>query len=516
MNSIGPGRKYHKLLKVVFVGGLLLLGHNLWALAQEPVWSEPVPLSDPASWSWFPDLAVDAYGTPHVIWCRTQHVEGGELSEQVMYTSFRGDAWQRPNDIVPPSADIVRNAIAADRSGNVHMIFGGSVRRVLSLYYQRAKVSDAWSAVAWSEPHLINQGIGYMSDIAIDSKGVVHVIYDDTRQAAHSRSTIRADIFYRHSKDGGMSWSTPLSLYALPETGSARPQMEIDANDVIHVTLDEGWDRLTGSRPDNEEYHSVYLSSADGGQTWTDPHVIEYPVHSVAQLTVGSDNQGGVLLVWRSMLNDYEQIFYQWSTDGGRTWQEPDTIPIVFARPWVNPFNMYDVATDSNGHIHLVAVGREIPDSDAQLGVYHLTWDGEGWSAPTRIFAQDDLYPEFPKIVIHEGNQLHAAWFTREGSVWEQDVNRVIWYSRIQIPAPHLPLTPWPTETPEPTKTSIPTPAPVPTTTPYDFDRDTSGLPDGLRTEDDELLQLAIALSPVALLIGVLIMIRIVKFYRFN
>ncbi|RLC72224.1 MAG: hypothetical protein DRJ03_17420 [Chloroflexi bacterium] len=483
------------------------------ALAQDGGWTTPVLISTPSEISWFPDLTVDVYGTPHVIWCRTEPVEYGGLSEQVMYTSFQGDRWKEPNDIVPPSAEIVRNAIAADRSGNVHMIFGGSVRGILTLYYQRAAVSDAWSAAAWSEPHLINQGIAYMGDIALDSKGVVHVIYDDTRQNPQVYPPIRADIFYRRSENGGRIWSTPINLYSQPLTGSARPYMKIDANDVIHVTLDEGWDRLSGARPDNEEYHGAYVSSMDGGQTWTEPYLIEHPDRNVAQLTAGSDNESGVLLVWRSMSEDYERIFYQWSDDGGRTWQEPDVIPWIFARPFAT-FDMYDLTTDSAGHIHLLAVGRSTPEPKALLGVYHLIWDGERWSAPTRIFAQEGLYPEYPKIVIHEGNQLHAAWFTREGSVWEQDVNRVIWYSRSQVAAPHRPVTPMPTEMPESTKTVAPTPAPVPTPTLYQFNRDESGLPSGLHTESDELFRLVIALFPVILLIGVLIAVRMNWFHR--
>jgi len=509
MSNTGRSARHSwRVVWTLMLGGVLLLGGRLAALAQDSGWSEPVALSDSTLWSWFPDLAVDVYGTPHVVWCWTEpvEVEGGEeggLQEQVMYTSRREGVWERPNDIVPRSADIIRNAIATDQAGNIHLVFGGSVYDVFRLYYQRAPVDKAWSAAAWSKPRLLNQGRGYMGDIVVDSKGWLHVIYDDTRDTSSKRRVL-ADIYYRRSTDGGETWSLSRILYEAPLTGSTKPQMKIDSNDVIYVTWEEGWDRLTGAVEDDR--YAVYLASLDGGETWTEPRLIEYPDAAVVQLAAGSDGKGGVMLVWRSMKQDL--IFYQWSNDGGQTWQEPDVIPQIFARPWTNPHDIYDMATDSDGRIHLVVVGRSSLDQNALQKVVHLVWDGRRWSAPATIFAQQGLYPQYSKIVVYEGNQLYATWFTWEGSVWEQDVSRVVWYSQRQISAPRTPVTPWPTATPV-VEQATPTPNPTPTPTPYpQFNREESGLPDGLYTENDEVFQVMIALSPVALVIGVLAVMR--------
>jgi hypothetical protein len=482
------------------LGGLLLLSADLLAQAQESSWSEPIPISPQGSWSWFPDLAIDVYGNPHLVWCWTKPLERNDLEEQVLYSSRQGDTWQEPNDIVPPSADIERNAIATDQSGNIHLLFGGSAYETFTIRYKRAPADKAWSAAAWTEPHLINQGLGYMGDIAVDSQGVIHIIYDDTRYNLLPDQQVLADLYYRHSTDGGQTWSVPHLLYEAPLIGTARPYMEIDSHDVIHVTWDEGWDRLTDTNAD--EHYSLYTSSSDGGQTWAKPKLITYPDTEVVQLAVGSDGQGGVMLVWRSM--KLNQIFYQWSADGGQTWQEPNALPDILARPWSNPFDMYDMATDSNGHIHLLIVGRQSLEEEAEQGVYHLLWDGEQWSAPALVFARPNLYPQYPKIVVHEGDQLHAAWFTWEGSVWEQDVVRTIWYSQRQIAAPHLPLTPWPTTTPEPDPASRPTATKPPTPTPQQFNLEGSGMPQGLYTDNDEWVQLAITLVPLILTVGAL------------
>ena len=498
----------NKLGKYIFYTGLLasiitlVLAFNSQrpTLAQEEDWSQAIPLSEPPGFSWFPDLTVDESGSIHVVWCWTIPEDTGGLREQVHYSRWDGQDWSQPNDIVPPSADIVRNAVAADLGGNIHLLFGGSVYdRNFGLYYQKAPKEQAWSAGAWSSPHLINQGISYMGDLAVDSQGAIHVIYDDIIHSNNDLPT-RADIFYRRSTNGGQTWTRPVDLSQSPSTGSARPSLEIDANDTLHITWDEGWDRLSGTTV--LTYHSGYLSSFDGGNTWTPPTIVDHPDESVVQLAAGSNAQGGVMLVWRS--NVHDNLFYQWSTDSGLSWTPAYTIPHLISRPWSNPFDMYDMTTDSGGNIHLLVVGRVSPEDDATLGVYHLSWDGNHWSAPARVFASAELYPEYPKIFISEGNQLHAAWFTRE-HLWDQTAQRTIWYSKAQASTPHQVVTPLPTPTAQQTPTAIqglaPTATPHPTLAFHNTD-----LPGGLYTDHDDWMRLIITLSPLVLVLASIIL----------
>ncbi len=489
----------------------LLLTSAPAGFAQTGTWSEPVNISHTSNGSWFPDLAVDSLGNVHVVWCETTAVTRGHL-EQVYYSMYNGQTWSEPSDIVPPSEDIIRNAIAADRDGNLHMLFGGSAVNVLSMSYQKAPAVKARAASSWSAPHRLNQGNGYMGDIAVDSKGTIHVIYDDIVCAGGMElQSCYSDIFYRRSPDGGQTWSYPLNLFRSPATGSSHPQMEIDGHDTIHVAWDEGWDRLTG---DGNPLYSGYTFSTDGGETWEPAIYLTYP-QSPTQITVGGDDRGGVMLVWRA--TSRPEFFYQWSADGGRSWLPPQVIPGILARPGQQGlhFDMYDMAADSAGRIHLVVVGREDLVEEAPLGVYHLTWEGKSWSEAEKIYSGARLYPEYTKIVIGRDNRLHTVWFTREDS-WEDGI-REVWYSGNQPdglpPASTTSASsPPPASTPAPTLTQTPTPTPRlrPTATPYPtLLSGTTGLPAGLYTESDELLELAIALGPALLLTGGVIIIRL-------
>jgi len=458
--------------------------------AQTESWTKPVNISNTPNGSWFPDLAVDSLGNVHVVWCETTSLEGGGMKEQVYYSMWDGRTWSTPNDIVPPSADIIRNAIATDAFDNLNLLFGGSVYRNLSIYHTQASPESGWLATSWSEPRLVSiNGNSYMADIAVDSKGVIHVIFDDRGEPLSEARPGYADIFYRRSSDGGKTWSYPVNLSRSP-TGSSRAQMEIDSNDNIHVVWDEGWDRLSGQ---GAPVFSTYTSSSDGGESWSSLTSFSYPEGTNAQLAVGIDGQGGVVVVWRA--TSRPEIFYAWSSDNGASWSPPMVIPGIFARPWTVPFDMYDMATDSGGHIHLVVAGRLSLEED-RLGVYHLEWDGATWSPPTAIFGGAG-FPEYPKVVISEGNKLHVAWFVRD-NLWEVG-NYEIWYSSSQSASPAQTPVPPPTSTPTstatPLATATPTATPYPTLAPVG-----TALPDGLYTESDDLIRLLVGLVPVLIL----------------
>jgi len=494
--------KHVRIISLILLGVLTLASWKAssGASAQIGVWTEPVNISQTSTTSWFPDLAVDSQGNVHAVWCQTTFdPENGEAREHVFYSMWDGQTWSTPNDIVPPSADIIRNAIAADQSGNLHMLFGGSAVSVLSTSYQKAPAGKARSASSWSTSHRLSQGVSYMGDIAVDSKGVIHVIFDDTQCAGVTKAeACYTDIFYRRSTDGGQTWSYPINLFRSLATGSSRAQLEIDSNDTLYVTWDEGWDRISGK---GVPIYGGFTFSTDRGETWAPVASVSYPESTNLQLTVGSDGSGGVMLVWRATSRD--EIFYQWSSDGGNSWAPPAVMPGVFARRWSGPFDMYDMATDSGGHIHLMVVGRLSPEED-RPGVYHLEWDGTSWSPPTAIYWGAG-FPEYPKIVISEGNQLHIAWFVRE-TLWEGGNNEV-WYSSSQSASPAQTPVPLPTSTPPPTATPLATA--TPTATPYPtLAPSGTALPDGIYTESDELLRLLIGLAPVLILAMAIFAIR--------
>lgn len=506
-----PGR----VLAIALAIALFYAGHPLVSSAQQPEtgvkWDAPMQVPSPEDTSsWFPDLAVDSQGHVHLVWNETNHISMNYASaekkvppeelEKVFASVWDGQKWLPFNDIVPSQRDIIRQAIAIDSQDRVHFVYGW-----FQAYYQQAPASEALSAAGWSSPKLVNsRQATYMKDIAT-YEDRIHFIYDD-RGAEDGECPNCADIFYRHSTDNGLTWSSPAVL-APTGAGSSRAQLEVDRAGTLYVTWDEGWDRLSGN---GVPQHSIYIHSQDGGNTWASPVIVSYPTQGNSHLTVGADGQGGVMLVWRNESADH--YYFMWSTDYGATWSPPKNIPGIFAETY-NRFNLYDMATDSAGHIHLLITGYMTIEQEV-THLYHFEWDGKSWSAPLPLY-EGNWHAQNPHLVVDRGNQLHAAWYIRE-DIFEDQTPHQVWYVHGQSSAlAEAPVKVEPTATPLPTATPAPTLAPTPVPT-LDPGITQAALPTGvsasLYTETDELLVLLQSLLPAALI--VIIVITVARFWR--
>jgi hypothetical protein len=486
-------------------------------------WSATHRLSQ--SINYRPEIAVDSQGVIHVVWYEWVPVEFS--AEEI----FREQ----------------RSAYLSD------------------VFYRRS----ADGGVTWSAPLNLsrtpNVGSGRV-EIAIDGQDGIHVVWEEGWDR-NARSDVAGDNpvcgMYAHSLDGGFNWSIPevfdmpavegLSLpdaYAHFETGLGQLLSRIDryhprysealvyyrwlVENISRAQMEEeraqGTDdarvfaaerALADLETEREtiinrlnELASLVLDTSfdalcDVDEITTGQEVIEaLPQADNAQMTIGIGRDDDVLVVWRS--RGLRRLYYTWSEDRGVTWRAAEEVPDIYARPWIEPFDAYDMATDSLGNIHFVLVGTpQVPVSEIQdvpLGVYHLTWDGESWSQPESVV--DYLIPtlpEYPKIEIGWGNHLHVVWGVRPEGVWDEA--QQIWYSEKEIEAPR--------EEPEPTLTPTATPLPpsptslAPTMTPFPtLGPESSGAPPGLYTESDDLARLALALSPVVLIMVVALAIK--------
>ncbi|HHS97276.1 MAG TPA: exo-alpha-sialidase [Chloroflexi bacterium] len=482
--------------------------------AQGNGWSDPVWLSTNTPSSWFPDVAADSQGRVHVVWDSAYPPKGPDDSGvgTTMYAVRRDGEWSEPNDIAThlPSG-VSRPALAVDGMDRLHMVLrGGGVR------YTQAPAADAWSAQAWWPSHRVS-GLNttYTPDLVVDGKGMVHVVWEEWVPVELSpeeiflqrRSPYLADVFYRRSPDGGRHWDPPVNLSNTPNVGSGRVHIALDGGGGIHVGWDEGWDRTS---LEGEPEAVAYVHSLDGGTTWSEPLIFTETTDTYAQMTVETNGTDGVLLVWRTLTSN--RLLYAWSADRGVTFSDPRPIPGIFARPWISPFDAYDMATDGSGNIHLVAVGASaVPTPTTPLALYHLAWNGERWSYPEIVaWYPGPENPEWPRIAVEGGRRLHVVWFTRPEGVSSEGVQ--VWYSERDL---GLEITPAPTWTPTATPPSPPSPTPPPglhAITPTPMPETFAPSPvESLYTEMDDLQRLGIALLPV---VGLLVAVGVVLLRR--
>jgi hypothetical protein len=127
---------------------------------------------------------------------------------------------------------------------------------------------------------------------------------------------------------------------------------------------------------DNRPRKEVFLSvSRDGGQTWTDPTLIDRPDPQRGLATpfnpMAAARGAGVMLSWQVGEPGAScRQYFQWSPDGGVTFSEP--LPLLtqfFSCPQENKF-----FTSGDGNLVLMSTILDNVNLSA--------WDGERWSQP--------------------------------------------------------------------------------------------------------------------------------------
>ena len=467
--------------------------------AQDQGWSRPVPISPQGQFGWFPDVAVDVTGQIHVVWA-----SGNTRYDTVMYTTSRdGQAWSAINDIAAfpqvAGSEASRPGIYIDRHDLIHMTF-----RSTTVYYSRAPTASAFSAGAWGRPQPVSGAqVAYFSRVARDGQGILHLIFSEN--VSSTSCPICYHIFYRRSEDDGLNWTPPVDISRLA-TGSAKMQLVVDGQDNLHVVWEAGRGGSYGQLEDPTRV--MYIASYDRGITWTSPGEMNTPDVRAKAVAIGLGREDQLVVAWLSLPED--RVYYQTSTSQGHSWSAPQPIPGVWGGWSLYPARLddYAMATDSAGDVHLICVCRTA-ENQSSLSVLHLRWDGAGWSVPEAIMTLEGDVPEWPRISVGRGNELHVVWYVRDQKhIWGESPDGSapefqIWYARGVTSAPMVEATamPLPTSTSEPQVAAQTTPtAPVePTSVP-----DLTSISAPSYSESDGVILLLQSLIPAALLIGII------------
>lgn len=461
-------------------------------------WSAPQRLSPEGSSAWFPDVLADATGLVHVVWSSGISLGPGRVYDAVMYTTTRdGQTWQPQQDVaaIPTKGAVTRAVLAIDPSGMLHMAY-----RSYSIYYGHAPAANV-SATTLSAPFILSTPeAGYFSRLIIDRQGHVHALYTENIYNPNCNGCFHA--FHRVSEDGGKTWSEPQDITPL-SNGVAKPQVVLDADGNFHITFEIGRGGDLGQVPDPSTVG--YIASYNGGASWTQPLVLAAPDDRARNIAIGQTGAGTLIVAWLSP--DYDQVHFRTSADAGRSWSDIQTVPGVWGAwsIYQGRTDVYMMTTDSAGVVHLLLVGRTARDQKT-LSVLHLLWNGEAWSEPEAVTTITDDAPEWPRLAIGAGNQLHLVWFVRnKAAIFDSDnAQYQVWYARgeAQAPAATL-LAEWPTPTPTaPSLTATPKQAATVTPTRAIAPLESSD-PVDIYSETNYLIIAAEALVPVLGLLGV-------------
>lgn len=239
-----------------------------------------IPQTPQTAKAFSPVVVIDGAGTAHALY-------SVETTYQLRYAQRpKGMAWTSWVNL--PGASGENPSMVVDKQRNLHVAYGGA-----SLVYgTRSASTGAWQ---WSAPIETAAGIARWSSIALDSKGLPHIIY--------SRA---APQVMRHA------WLTAGGTW-MAETADTDIGLGCDLvmdGDTLHVsslsTINNAW-----------------YSTKVPGENWSSER-IAYGRSTAARVEVGTsiamDRAGTLHFVYSDLYSGDDDLLYRYKTSTGTSW----------------------------------------------------------------------------------------------------------------------------------------------------------------------------------------------------
>jgi hypothetical protein len=292
-------------------------------------WSQDTRLSFSSARAWYPSVCVSGSHV-HVVWFN-------ETDQSIHYkrSTNEGVSWLQDTTINQGTTwTYAAGYPSITASGStVHVVWSSGYQYLSCLYISYNRSTD--NGVNWSgDLALTDSTVMYDRDetpsISVAGSDV-HVIWKKWN------NTNGANIYYKHSTDGGMTWSPDTCLLA---PGLAMDPSHAVADSMVHVVWFDG----------HNGGQIYYKRSVDRGMTWLQEEPlsqstgwVEYP--SIVALGFN------IFAVWEVGIGGQGiDLCYRHSTDGGMTWL-PESLLTTDPTSWGG---LFPSASIRDTMVHLV------------------------------------------------------------------------------------------------------------------------------------------------------------------
>jgi len=189
-------------------------GGDTWTTSQRLTWTP--------GGSWSPEIAVDYSNNIHVVWFE---YTAGNAEIYYKKSTDGGVTWTASQRLTWTSGFSFEPAIAADSSGNIHVVWYDNSPGNNEIYYRRSPdKGTTWGSLrklTWTA------GESCYPEIAVDSSGDIHLVWWDNTPG-------NAEIYYKKSTDRGASWTSSQRLTST-SGDSYSPFIAVDPFGGLHV-----------------------------------------------------------------------------------------------------------------------------------------------------------------------------------------------------------------------------------------------------------------------------------------
>lgn len=247
----------------------------------------------------------------------------------------------------------------------------------------------------------VNQS--FLASVGVGPGGEVVVAFSDERN-------IDRDIFVNRSLDGGRTWlPNEVRVDRLARADSDAPVVAVGDDHRAYVAWEQRPGRKAG--PDARPQISV-ATSADGGETWQEPHRVEPANQPASPMWPGLvESKGRLTAVWTGGLTGDSTQSWLWlssSTDHGVTWSAPQLV-------YEGSIQAFFELEASGDHVYLV---WHAGDAAKPSGIYFnasddggATWR-ESWDKPLRIDDGKSIGDgaRHPRVATYDGTGVAITW----------------------------------------------------------------------------------------------------------
>lgn len=486
-------RLFKNVFAVLIFAVILVHPPRLDAASSRNNWQPPTKLFETTGRASEAEVVADSSGAVHVFWAyAAPNSDDAGWGQAIYYARLQDGKWTEPVDVlISPGNRVARmHSVVVDNAGYLQIVWSASN----AILYSRAYAPEAETARSWITPLPLSAYASTLEPaITADRNNGLYVVWTQAK----------AGLMFVRSDDGGQTWSAPKTIFEADADNELATwgRIALDKKGRIHVVLSYSVEDSSGRYGRTDAQLLYYLRSEDRGETWNEPLLItpEPDFGEINVVTFGSDT---VHLVWNGRAGRHGR-YHRWSQDGGQTWSTTEEViapGALFGNAGLTGFPA--IATDSTGALHLVSTG-----SPTGMTVdYYMEWLNGVWSVPVSISAGIDgngvtgklTSLEQPSVAISEGNRLHVVF---------HDGFERIWYTSVDIDAPHEPPVPYSTTAP-PLKVA---PAPSPTlaiaTNPTPLGVPTLSLASKSPSSGWPVAPIMIGVAPAALLVVVVALV---------
>ena len=394
-----------------------------------------------------PSIAISNSGVIHVVWEDfTDHDDYG--GNEILYSSNDGSGWSNPIIISDNSSNWNNDfsgcpSIAVDNLGGIHVVWEDGTPGAWGIDMEIMYTSST-DGIIWSNVIVLSDNSTHWNDsysgapsIAIDSNGIIHVVWEDYTEGVWTGGTFDSEIMYRFNDGSGWSNVTVISDDINLIGISWNPSISIDNLDSLHVVWE---DDSNGDWADDE-----ILYSFNDGSGWTDAVLIsddatQWNTGYSNYPDIAIDNTGKIHVVWfdgtDGAWGSDSEIMYV--TNNGTGWSNVTILSDDKTHWNIGASHYPSIAIDDNDKIHVVWHDETNGIWGTDNEIMYTYFNGSKWSKIAII--SDNVthwntgYSNYPDIAIDNSGGIHVVWEDGTTGVWGTDYEIMHSISKGYIP----------------------------------------------------------------------------------